>query len=66
MISEIKDENFKVGFSREEGGMLTCRQRVMVYFVSFHREVSKQVTWCFTPSQPLRLYQGDIHFIITY
>ena len=21
--------------------------------------VSKQVTWCFTPSQPLRLYQGE-------
>ena len=22
-------------------------------------EVTKQLTWCFTPSQPLRLYQGD-------
>ena len=22
---------------------------------------SKSVSWCFTPSQPLRLYQGDLH-----
>ena len=29
-----------------------------------HREcgrICKQVTWCFTPSQPLRLYQGEGH-----
>ena len=25
--------------------------------------LSKLVSWCFTPSQPVRLYQGDIHLI---
>ena len=26
--------------------------------------VSKLVSWCFTPSQPVRLYQGDTHLIL--
>ena len=28
------------------------------------RKVSKYVSWCFTPSQPVRLYQGDTHLIL--
>ena len=26
--------------------------------------IIKQVNWCFTPSQPVRLYQGDTHVVI--
>ena len=24
----------------------------------------EEVSWCFTPSQPVRLYQGDTHLIL--
>ena len=24
------------------------------------------VSWCFTPSQPVRLYQGYTHFVVIY
>ena len=26
--------------------------------------MSRKVSWCFTPSQPVRLYQGEIHLIL--
>ena len=33
--------------------------------VSFVKSVvSKQVTWCLTPSQPLPLYQGDLYSLL--
>ena len=31
------------------------------YVCCFAWSVSKLVNWCFTPSQPVRLYQGDLH-----
>ena len=34
------------------------------YHVNVIEHVEQVSNWCFTPSQPVRLYQGDIHLIL--
>ena len=46
---------------------ITYPEFVVMYLV--HKGTSKEVNWCFTPNQPVQLYQGDtkvpeyLHFI---
>ena len=54
------------GFSLEGGGGGGQRKKErgkaqgrMVFFIFFSVALLRGVSWCFTPSQPLRLYQGE-------
>ena len=35
------------------------KKKKLVMMEKYEKTKSKQATWCFTPSQPLRLYQGE-------
>ena len=37
-----------------------CRVVTFEYLYSYHTLYWEQITWCFMPSQPVRLYQGDL------
>ena len=44
----------------DHGGVLSDAVQISVYTIFTYKHASKQVIWCFTPSQPLRLSQGVI------